>query len=193
MLTLFHAPRSRSTRMIWLLEELGADYEIRTVNIKRGDGSGAADPANPHPHKQVPALVHDGALITESGAVVLYLTDLFPASRIGRPPGDPQRGEYLTWLFYYQGVVEPLIQMHYGKMMEGNSPLQATYDAMFKRVEDTLRGQPYLLGEEFTGADLLFISMLQFARTLLPPSEVIDAYAERGKRPALRIAMTKDG
>ena len=70
MPTLFHAPRSRSSRIIWLLEELGADYELRITDIPRQDGTGAADPANPHPDKKVPALVDDGVLITESIAIV---------------------------------------------------------------------------------------------------------------------------
>lgn len=60
MLTLIHAPLSRSSRIIWLLEELGAEYEIRYVDIRRWDGSGGPDENNPHPHKQVPALLHDG-------------------------------------------------------------------------------------------------------------------------------------
>ena len=76
MLRLHHAPRSRSSRIVWLLEELGAECEIVYTNIARMDGSGDEDPANPHPDKKVPALVHNGALITESSAIVLYLTDL---------------------------------------------------------------------------------------------------------------------
>ena len=59
--------------------------------------------------KKVPALVHDGVLITESIAIVLYLTDIFRTSGIGPQIGDPKRGPYLTWLAYYAGVIEPLI------------------------------------------------------------------------------------
>ena len=65
MLRLHHAPRSRSSRIVWLLQELGADCEIVYTNIPRMDGSGDEDPANPHPDKKVPALVHDDAVITE--------------------------------------------------------------------------------------------------------------------------------
>jgi glutathione S-transferase len=61
MLTLFHAPFSRSSRLVWLLEELGADHEIHYCDIARMDGSGGRDPANPHPDGKVPALIHDGA------------------------------------------------------------------------------------------------------------------------------------
>src|SRR5687767_15011209 len=64
MLTLYHAPQSRSTRIIWLLEELGAEYNLIYTNIPRMDGSGGPDENNPHPDKKVPALAHNGALIT---------------------------------------------------------------------------------------------------------------------------------
>lgn len=192
MLTLYHAPRSRSTRIIWLLEELGAEYEIKTVNIKRNDGSGARDPANPHPHGQVPALEHDGKLITESGAVVLYLTDLYPEAELGPLPGDPKRGEYLTWLFYYAGVFEPLVQMQFRGLTKDDPGLQAQHDAMVERVVETLSRQPFLLGDDFSAADILFLSAVQFARNLLPEGKVIDDYAVRGQRPALQRAMAKD-
>jgi glutathione S-transferase len=100
MLTLHHAPQSRSSRILWLLEELGADYDIVYTNIPRMDGSGGPDPANPHPDKKVPALVHDGRLVTESVAIALYLTDLFPKAGMGPAVGGPDRGAYLTWLAY---------------------------------------------------------------------------------------------
>src|SRR5262245_14348909 len=98
MLTLHHAPQSRSTRIIWLLEELGADYRLQITDIPRPDAKGAADPSNPHPDKKVPALVDDGVLVTESAAIVAYLTDKFPQAGIGPVVGDPDRGPYLSWL-----------------------------------------------------------------------------------------------
>src|ERR1700759_4444780 len=101
MITLYHAPKSRSSRFIFLLEELGAPYEIKTVSIRRGDGSGALDPANPHPHGKTPAISDDGTLVFESAAIALYLTDKFPGNGIGPLIGDPKRGAYLSWLAYY--------------------------------------------------------------------------------------------
>src|SRR5688572_12542915 len=113
MLTLYHAPKSRSTRIIWLLEELGAEYNIVYTHIQRMDGSDGPDPNNPHPDKKVPVLLHNGTVITESAAIVLYLTDLFPQNAVGRPVGDPQRGSYLTWLAYYAGVMEPVVNLQF--------------------------------------------------------------------------------
>ena len=74
MLTLYHAPHSRSSRFIWLLEELAVPYEIHRVDIRRGDGGGALDASNPHPHGKVPVIDHDGVIVYESIAVALYLT-----------------------------------------------------------------------------------------------------------------------
>jgi glutathione S-transferase len=109
MLTLYHSPKSRSSRFIWLLEELGARYQVEYVTIARQDGSDGPDSRNPHPDKKVPALIHDGVLVTESAAIAPYLTDLYPKAGIGPQVGDPTRGPYLAWLAYYAGVIEPVL------------------------------------------------------------------------------------
>jgi len=195
MLTLFHAPLSRSSRIIWLLEELGADYTIKVTNIPRQDGSGAPDPANPHPEKKVPALVDDGVLITESIAIVQYLSDKFPAADLAPRIGDAKRGPYLSWLAYYAGVIEPVICFERGGLSD-NEMLQRAFrdrSAMDRHILAGLGDGPYLLGGMFSGADILLASMGQFMRTMLPPGKVIDSYLERcNSRPALARAMAKD-
>ena len=195
MLTLFHAPRSRSSRIIWLLEELGAEYRIRYVDIPRMDGSGRADPSNPHPDKKVPALAHDDVLVTESAAICLYLTDLHPQAGIGPVVGDARRGAYLTWLAYYAGVVEPVVTIEFAEL--GSHPaLARTFRGlkeMNQRVLDPLESGPYLLGESFSAADVLIGSLGHFARHLLPAGDPVDAYLARlNARPALARAMAKD-
>ena len=92
MLTLYHAPKSRSFRTLWLLEELGTPYEVKRVSIRRGDGSGARDPENPHPLGKVPAIAHDGTLVYEPTAIALYLSDAFPASGLWPKIGEKDRG-----------------------------------------------------------------------------------------------------
>ena len=85
MITLYHHPRTRSSRFIFLLEELGAPYEIhRIANIRRPDGSGGVDPENPHPHGKSPALKDGDTLVWESSAIALYLTDRFPRTASAR-------------------------------------------------------------------------------------------------------------
>lgn len=176
MLTLIHAPLSRSSRIIWLLEEIGAEYEIRYVNIRRWDGSGGPDENNPHPHKQVPALLHNGAVIWESAAVVQYLTDLYPDCSLGRPPGHPERGAYLSWLAYYAGVIEPTALAHISGVTVNNPALARLYSEMCAHVIGVLSRQTFLLGETMSAADLLLASALQWMRKILPESEVIDRY-----------------
>lgn len=192
MLTLFHAPRSRSTRFIWLLEELGAPYEVRRVDIYRSvSNTGARDPANPHPHGQVPALLDDGVLITESAAIALYLTDKFPAAGLGPVIGDPKRGPYLSWLAYYAGVLEPCVTNLWKQRQDDQD--KAQYQAMDDRLRTTLEASPWLLGETFSAADIMFVSLLQFARQMLPPHAVYDDWLARANaRPALARALAKD-
>ncbi|WP_075292262.1 glutathione S-transferase family protein [Pararhizobium arenae] len=193
MLTLFHAPMSRSSRMLWLLEELGAEYEVRYVSIRRGDGSGGPDEANPHPHKQVPALLHGKTLITESSAITLYLTDLFPDSLLGRPIGHAERGPYLSWLAYYSGVVEPVATMNFMGLTASNPQFAHVYEDMAAHVIGTLTQQPYLLGERISAADILLGSALGWMRRLLPESDAVDRYvATVNARPALTRAREID-
>jgi glutathione S-transferase len=195
MLKLYHAPRSRSSRILWLLEELNADCEIVYTNIARMDGSGDEDEANPHPDKKVPALVHNGVLITESSAIVLYLTDLHPDAGLGPNPGDPRRGEYLTWLFYYAGVIEPVATFETAGL--GDHPsLMRTFRGRAetdRRIMEAVKRGPYLLGDTFFGADLLIASMGAWMRNMLPTGKLVDDYLARCQsRPALKASFAKD-
>jgi glutathione S-transferase len=188
MITLYHSPRSRSSRFIWLLEELETPYELVHVVIRRPDGSGGPDPKNPHPEGKVPTLVHDGQLVMESPAIALYLTDLLPAKRLGPRLGEPKRGAYLTWLAYYAGVIEPAIQL---RRTGQTSKLVEDMDV---RLTKALEAGPYLLGETFSAADILLASVTQFARALFPPSKVFDEHVARATaRPAFARAIAKDG
>lgn len=194
MLTLFHAPWSRSSRMVWLLEELGADYEIRYCDIPRRDGSGARDPANPHPDGKVPALMHDDGLVTESLAIALYLTDLFPQAGLGVPAGSPGRGAYLTWLAWTAGEMEPAFWSRISGTIEGDPQAQARYDAVIARLLGALESGPYLMGERFTAVDVMIASALAWGRDYVPASDLIDAYLARvAERPANMRATGKDG
>ena len=111
MLTLFHAPMSRSSRVRTLIDEMGIQdwVDIVHVDIPRQDGTGARDAANPHPEGKSPCLLHDGRLITESGAVMVYLTTLFPDAGLAPKVGDTMWGDYLTWMMWYGSVMEPVL------------------------------------------------------------------------------------
>lgn len=193
MLTLVHATQSRSFRILWLLEELGADYAIRPVSIRRRDGSGGPDPGNPHPHGQVPALMHDGSVVTESTAIALYLTDLFPGCEMGRDVATAARGAYLSWLAYYAGVIEPAAISHMNGWTAGNAEAARLHKAMCDHVIATLERQPYLVDDRPSSVDIILSSSLMWLRTLLPESVAVDGYIGRmAARPALARAQAKE-
>lgn len=194
MLTLFHAPWSRSSRLVWLVEELGADCRIEYCDIRRMDGTGAADPKNPHPDGKAPALLHDGALITESAAVALYLTGLHPEAGLGFPPGAPERGPLLTWLFWGCGEFEPSLWNKVTGAVDADPYARARYDAAVTRLLEALWEGPWLMGDHFTVADVLIGSTVAWARDHLPESPLLDAYVERlAARPAHARAIARDG
>ena len=196
MITLYHAPKSRSTRMIFLLEELGAPYEIKVVSIRRGDGSGAADDSNPHPHAKVPAIRHGNETVFESSAIVNYLTDTFADAGLAPRPGEAGRGQYLTMLAYYGDVVEPSFVSKFMKMdvPRGTAGWVAVEEVM-PYIDKLLTAQPYIAGQKFTGADILYATTFgMFAQNpMMPKVASVDAYVKRClDRPAYAWAMTKD-
>ncbi|CAM2170957.1 glutathione S-transferase [Paraburkholderia sacchari] len=196
MITLFHAPHSRSSRMIFLLEELGAPYQIKSVDIRRGNGTGAVDAANPHPHGKVPAIEDEGSVVFESAAIACYLTDKFPDAGIGPVVGSPLRGAYLTWLAYYAGVMEPA---WVGKFM-GITPPRGTAgwvepDEVMVYVNRTLQNGPYLLGESFSAADILVATTfaLFMGGPLLERTTLLEDYVHRvTSRPAFARAQARE-
>ena len=157
MLTLVHAPRSRSSRFLWLLEEIGAPCDIQYVSIRRVDGSGALDPANPHPHGKVPFLKDGASMVFEQTAIALYLADKFPEAHLGPAIGDPARGSFLTALAYYSGVLEPAFTSKFMKVFvpRGTAGWVNSDEAM-TFVDARIAAQPYIAGETFTAADVLY-------------------------------------
>ncbi len=193
MLKLYHSPQTRSSRFVWLLEELGEPYEIEYVTIQRGDGSGERDPRNPNPDGRVPTLDHDGRLVSESAAIALYLTDAFPKAGLGPQAGDPGRADYLTWLFYYAGEVEPALIAKWTKRVDTDEREGRRYDQMVARFEGALAKGPYMLGEAFSAADVLFGSIVQWGAEMLPERPAFKAYLDRlTARPAYERATAKD-
>ena len=194
MITLFHAPQSRSSRMIWLLEELGVPYEIRPVSIFHPmTGDGCADPVNPHPDKRVPAIRHDGVVVAESVAIVLYLLDAFPEAGLAPAQGDPRRGDYLTWMAWYVAELEPALFAAMAGELAGSPNKQRGYDMVVRRLRTALAQGPYVMGDAFTGADFLISSALAFGRQVFPADDALDAYIERCRtRPAAVRGLALD-
>jgi glutathione S-transferase len=194
MITLYHAPRSRSSRMIWLLEELRKPYVIHPVSIFRPmTGEGAPDPANPHPDKRVPAINHDGTLVAESVAIVLYLTDTFPEAQLGPVVGDIGRGAYLTWLAWYAAEFETALFAGLAGELDSFPHKRRGYKVAMQRLETALAGKPFVMGDRFSGADFLISSAIAFGRRVFPDDSALDAYVDRCRsRPAAVRGLALD-
>ena len=195
-IVLFHSPNSRSTGTRILLEELGAPYELSVLNMKAGEQRKAPYLAV-NPLGKVPAILHDGALITEQVALVIYLADLFPEAGLAPSIGDPLRGPYLRWIAYYGSCFEPAV-VDRAMKRDPAPPAMSTYgdfDTMFGVVAEALRKGPYLLGDRFSAADVLWGKALDWMVTfkLVPELPEVKAYIARVcSRPAFARIASKD-
>lgn len=195
-LVFFHAPNSRSAGTRILLEELGARYELRVLNMKAGEQRRAPYLAV-NPLGKVPAIVHDGALVTEQVAIFIYLADLFPEAGLAPAIGDPLRGPYLRWLVYYGSSFEPAL-IDRAMKREPGPPAMSSYgdfDTMLGALVEALRKGPYLLGDRLSAADILWGPALQWTTMfkLVPELPEIKEYMARiCNRPSFAHVTAKD-
>jgi glutathione S-transferase len=194
--TLFHAPNTRSSGALTLLEELGADFDLHVLNFKLAEQKGQ-DYLAVNPMGKVPAVKHGDALITEQVAVFLYLADLYPASGLAPPIGDPLRGPYLRWMAFYGSCFEPALIDRALKREPAPPSMSpySDYDTMLKTLTDQLATGPWLLGDRFTAADVLWGTALTWTTgfKLVPALPVIQSYIDRfNARPARARARARD-
>ena len=195
-LTLFHAPNSRSCAARALLEELGVPYDLHVLNLKKNEQRAPKYLAI-NPMGKVPAILHGDALVTEQPAIFVYLADLVPEAGLAPAPGEPLRGPYLRWLAFYGSSFEPAITDRAMKR-DPTPPMMCPYgdfDTMLSTLTAQLRAGPYLLGERFSAADILWDSSLVWATMfkLVPELPEIMAYIDRvSSRPAVRRAAEAD-
>jgi glutathione S-transferase len=194
--TFFHAPNSRSGGTRALLEELGMPYDMHVLNFKTGQQRGPEYLAV-NPMGKVPAIRHHDALITEQPAVFMYLADLYPEVKLAPPIGDPLRGPYLRWMVFYGSCFEPAL-VDKSMKREPAAPSTCPYgdfDTMLKTLTDQLELGPYILGDTFSAADVLWGTALNWTTMfkLVPELPVIRAYIDRViSRPAMQRAATAD-
>jgi glutathione S-transferase len=195
-ITLFHAPNTRSSGTLFLLEELGVPYELNVINMKAGEQRQPAYLAI-NPMGKVPAIKHGDAVVTEQVAISIYLADLFPEKGLAPALNDPLRGPYLRWLAFYAACFEPAVVDRAMKRDQGPSAMEpyGDFDTMLNTLVGQLAKGPYLLGERFTAADVLWGSGLTWTTMfkLVPELPEIKTYiGEISGRPSLARARAKD-
>jgi len=195
-ITLFHSPNTRSSGTLVLLEEIGAPYALRVLDMKAGEQR-RSDYLAINPMGKVPAILHDDALVTEQVAIYLYLADLFPESGLAPAIGDSLRGPYLRWMVFYAACFEPAVVDRAMNREPGGQALSpyGDYDTMLATLTAQLKRGPWLLGERFSAADVLWGTALTWTTRfkLVPELPEITGYLARfNVRPAVARAQARD-
>jgi glutathione S-transferase len=195
-ITLYHISPSRSSIVLWMLEELGEPYDVHLLDMKKGENRQPAYLAI-NPMGKVPAIRHKGVVVTEVSAICCYLADFYPAAKLNVAIDDPQRAPYLKWLFFGPSCVEPAMLDHMMKRESGQRSQLGWGD--YESVVNVLRGAvskaPFLVGERFTTADIIIGSGLRYGMMFkgLPELPEFAAYVKRlTERPAAKRAEAKD-
>jgi glutathione S-transferase len=196
-LTLYHAAPSRSSIVLWMLEEVGEPYDVHLLSLKNGDNR-KPDYLKVNPMGKVPALRHGDTVVTEVAAICTYLADAFPAAKLNIPIGDPRRGPYLKWLFFSPSCAEPAM-MDRMFPRKDDAPRQALgygdYDTTFNVVADAVRTGPWIFGSQFTADDVVIGSLLRWGmmfKGVPDRPEFIDYVKRCTERPASKRAQAKD-
>ena len=193
-LVLYHHPYSRAATAVWMLEEVGVEYDLRFVDLYSGAHK-APELVALNPMGKLPILTDGDQVVTEVAAIGLYLADRYALGRLAPQPSEPARGTYLRWSLFAPSVIEP------GLMAKANGwaskPSQAgwgDHESMLNAMEVALSGGHYLLGDSFSMADAIFGGTLRYMLRfeMLEPRPLFAAYADRlAARPALRRAEAR--
>ena len=195
MLTLYTNPMSRGRIVRWMLEEVGAPYDV--VMLGYADSMKAPDYLAINPMGKVPAIVHDGKVVTEGAAICVYLAETFPEASLA--PTADERADYYRWLFFAAGPIEAAVtNRSLGVVPTEQQQRMAgygTYDRMVDVFEQAVSARDYIAGARFTAADVYVgaqaIWGMQFGS--LPKREALVAYADRlTARPAYARAAAMD-
>jgi glutathione S-transferase len=182
MLKFYHAPWSRSSTIFWLLEELGVDYEMELVDI-RGENGAPEEYRKIQPNKKVPAIEHDGTVVTERAAITIYLGDAFPGKGLSPAVGDPDRAAYLSTLVYHDAVFDPVVcaRVHGLSYVSNDYPF-GLFDDMVAYLERKLSARAWAAGERFTLADVVLGGGINYTMNMLkalPERPVFRDYVAR--------------
>jgi len=179
---LYWAPRTRSARGLWILEEAGIDYDLELVTLGDTGRETPEEFREASPMGKVPALVDGDVRMSESSAICLYIADRYSPGNLAPAIDDPLRGKFLYWLMYTPAVVEPAMSEKFSGV-ETNRFRSGwgDFDLMIETLENGIEGKAWILGEKFTAADVMLGSSVVFLRLfkMLPDSPSLNAYADR--------------
>jgi glutathione S-transferase len=194
-LTLHYHPYSRAAGSLWALEEAGVPYELKVVDILKG-AQKQPDYLVVNPMGKMPTLVDGDVVVTEAAAIALYLADRYGGGRLAPALDDPRRGTYLRWSFFSPSVIEPAVMAKSsGWEVKEVSAGWGNYASMIAASESAIGKGPFLLGQEFSMADVVFGGMLRFLISFkqIEPTPLFTAYIERLEaRPALQRADARN-
>jgi glutathione S-transferase len=180
-LVFYYAPNSRALTAHWMLEELGQPYEMHVLNLQKNEQK-APDYLAVNPMGKVPAIAHDGVVVTEAAAICTYLADAFPQAGLAIPVGDKRRGTYLRWLFFGPSCIEPAVvdRLFNRPDVRASSIGYGDFDTTLDTIARVLRPDSYLLGDQFTAADIVIGGGLFWAMSTkaVPPRPEFKAYTQ---------------
>jgi glutathione S-transferase len=194
-LTLHYHPYSRAAGTLWALEEAGVPYELKVVDIMKGAQKRPEFLAI-NPMGKLPTLVDGDVVVTEAAAIALYLADRYAAGRLAPALDDPRRGTYLRWSFFAPSVIEPAVMAKgSGWEVKEVSAGWGNHASMLAATEAAIAKGPFLLGEDFSMADVVFGGLLRFLMQFkqVEPTPTFTAYVERlNARPAFQRAEARN-
>ncbi|HEY4058616.1 MAG TPA: glutathione S-transferase family protein [Kofleriaceae bacterium] len=194
-ITLYHHPFSRAAGMLWALEEVGVPYELHHVDILKGEQKQPLN-ADKNPMGKLPTLVDGDTVVTEGAAICLYLGDRYSYGTLAPKHDDAARGTYYRWSFFAPSVIEPAAITKLSKW--DAKPGQVgwgDYDSMVATCESAIAGKQYVLGDNFSMADIVFGGCLRFMLRfkMMEPKPVFADYVSRlEQRPALQRGDAKN-
>lgn len=189
-------PNTRSGTVGFMDEELGGVCDFKLVNLRAGDCR-TPEYLALNPMAKVPTLAHRGVVVTEAAAICAYLADAFPGAGLAPRTDDPRRGAYYRWLFFAPSVIEPMMLDKLGGVARENAGAVGHGDPqrVLAAIDHALSQGPWLLGDQFTAADVVFGSTLNFATMFgaIDRTGKVGAYVERiAARPAFARMMAKN-
>lgn len=189
--TVYYAPRTRAFVALWLVEELKIDYRLESFDIMTGRHR-RPDYLALNPMGKVPLVVDGGQPVHETGAIALHLADRYREVPLAPSIGDPQRGRYLSWLFFAGNVIEPAYcEKAFGWQVNDGTVGWGSYDRMVAALTPVVEQGPWLLGDRFTAADLVIGNYLHSGTKfgVIEPDSALGRFAARAiDRPAFARA-----